>query len=294
MAIDGMSGAEQAKPLKPEEFKPDELKNAKESKVLNSIYDLNNAIAADVHEMEEDGEISADIDKKTGKSEVDRIYDWVHVIDNMIGNISAQVKQSCAEGMQILKIWLADLINMTGMGQYYGQNVEYDGENVTLTDYGSEPEVTDAQQSQKPSDKTKDTAARLRIPDKKFTVISDDKYECNSIKKAYDRCFGDKSNRKIASDLKCFQARYAEQLKTVASSIGDDGKYMIETLYDQVSSQIRFYSELADKDAENNMQDMISAMTQLPSQPTAEQVAAASKSEGPDPRANWVKIVNPD
>lgn len=130
MATNGVNGANGA-PKTAADFKAEEFQNAKQEKIRNTIFELDEAIANDVEAMEADGEISSTVDKATGKSEVDRIYDWVHVIDNMIGNMSDKVKASLQDSIQILKDWVADLIDMTGMGQYHGENIEYNGEEVT-------------------------------------------------------------------------------------------------------------------------------------------------------------------
>ena len=156
-----------------------------------------------------------------------------------------------------------------------------------------EPKKTDAQQD-KPQ--TKVTESTLRIPDRKFMALSDNKKEGERILTEYNKCIDDayNSNRKIASNLKCFQAKYEEMLKTVASSIENDGTYKISNLYEQIESQIRYYSDLADKDAEENQENMVNTMTHIPSNPSVGEIAAAKRPEGPDPRADWVKIVNPD
>ena len=137
MSTNGVNGANGPKTAA--DFKPEELQNAKQEKVKNTIFELNEAIAADVNQMCADNEID--------NTEMDRIYDWVHVIDNMIGNMSAQVKQSCSEGLQILKDWVAELIDTSGMGKYNGQNVQYDGKTVTETSQTGqtayEPTTTD-------------------------------------------------------------------------------------------------------------------------------------------------------
>lgn len=141
MSTNGVNGAN-GTPKTAADFKPEELKNAQEEKVKNTIFQLDKAITNDVEAIQADGEID--------NTETDRIYDWVHVIDNMVGNMSSKVKQSYAEGVQVLKDWVAELIDMTGMGQYFGENVEYDGENVKLltgdnTVASIEPQQTDAE-----------------------------------------------------------------------------------------------------------------------------------------------------
>ena len=137
-----------ATPKTAADFKPEELQNARKEKVLNTIFELDEAIKNDVAQMEADNVISSDVDAATGKSEVDRIYDWVNVIDGIVGSMSSQVKQSCKEGLQTLKGWVANLIDLTGMGQYRGQNIKYDGDNVTINEpqeeYAYEPDDVDA------------------------------------------------------------------------------------------------------------------------------------------------------
>ena len=146
MATNGVNGANGA-PKTAADFKAEEFQNAKQEKIRNTIFELDEAIANDVEKMEADGEISSTVDKATGKSEVDRIYDWVHVIDNMMGNMSDKVKASLQDSIQILKDWVADLVDMTGMGQYHGENIEYNGEEVTenkgTTQTAYEPTATD-------------------------------------------------------------------------------------------------------------------------------------------------------
>jgi len=139
MSTNGVNGANGPKTAA--DFKPEELQNAKQEKVKNTIFELDEAIAADVDQMYADNEIDS--------TEMNRIYDWVHVIDNMIGNMSAQVKQSCSDGLQILKDWVAELIDTSGMGKYNGQNVQYDGKTVTET---SQTEQTVLEPAQKDSD----------------------------------------------------------------------------------------------------------------------------------------------
>lgn len=159
-----------------------------------------------------------------------------------------------------------------------------------------EPKETDAQEVEPKTEKAQITANTLRIPARKFMALSDNKKEGERILTEYNNCIDSSynSNRKIASNLKCFQAKYAEMLKTVASSIDDDGKYLLSNLYDQIDSQIRYYSDLADKEAEENQENIINSMTYIPSNPSAGDIASAKKPEGPDPRADWTKIVNPD
>ena len=148
MATNGVNGAT---PKTAADFKPEELQNANQEKIRNTIFELDEAINADVQLMEADGEISSDADA-SGKSEMDRIYDWVNVIDNMLGNMSEQIKKSCTEGVQKLKNMIANLIDMTGMGRYSGTNVEYDGEEVTVFEPNEqaslEPQSTDADVAQ--------------------------------------------------------------------------------------------------------------------------------------------------
>ena len=143
MSTSGVNGANGA-PKTAADFKPEDLQGAKEEKVRNTIFQLDEAIANDVEQIEADSTID--------NAEVDRIYDWVHVIDKMIGNMSAQVQKSYSEGVQVLKSWVVDLIDMTGMGQYFGENIEYDGETVTIGNTAQaslEPEEKDAD---KPND----------------------------------------------------------------------------------------------------------------------------------------------
>ena len=142
-----------------------------------------------------------------------------------------------------------------------------------------EPDETDSQKAESSTSKVKITAETLRIPDRTFKYLSDNKRECEQIKREYDKCLNGsyQSNRKIASNLKCFQAKYEKLLKEVAPSIRNDGQYILENLYDQVGSQIRYYDKLADKDAEQNKQNLINTLSKVPEQPSAEQAQAHGK-----------------
>lgn len=156
-----------------------------------------------------------------------------------------------------------------------------------------EPDSTDSNASAVASSKkTEVTANTLRIPDRKFQSFSNNKKECEQIKREYAKCLDNpyQSNRKKASDLKCFQAKYEKQLKDVAPSIKTDGEHEIKNLFDQISCQIRYYDKLAEKELAQNKQDAIEAMTTLPKPPSEEQINATLRPEGPDPRKDWAQI----
>ena len=118
-----------------------------------------------------------------------------------------------------------------------------------------EPDETDADVQNHKAQSKEVTAEMLRIPERKFS------YFAKHIKDEYYRCVDNKnsSNRKIASDLKCFQAKYEKELKEVASSIDSDSKYRIDTLYDQIESQIRYYETHAEEDAKKNQEEYLNA-----------------------------------
>ncbi len=160
MATNGVNGANGA-PKTAADFKPEEFQNAKQEKIRNTIFELDEAIANDVEAMEADGEITSTVDKATGKSEVDRIYDWVSVIDNMIGNMSDKVKASLQDSVQILKDWVADLIDMAGMGQYRGENITYEDGGEVVINAKQAPKAGMAATSLEPSTTDNDTAQSL-------------------------------------------------------------------------------------------------------------------------------------
>lgn len=151
------------------------------------------------------------------------------------------------------------------------QNEKYTVVNDSQKNY--EPQETDAQtELPKPSESL---AEELRIPERKFQYISDNKNMCERIKKEYYSCLdnAEYSNQMKSSKLKCFQAKYGDELKKVSSSVKDDGKFVIENLYEQIESQIRYYSELAKKDTEQIKKDKVDALTQLPKKSKKENVA---------------------
>jgi hypothetical protein len=169
MATNGVNGANGA-PKTAADFKPEEFQNAKQEKIRNTIFELDEAIANDVEAMEADGEITSTVDKATGKSEVDRIYDWVSVIDNMIGNMSDKVKASLQDSVQILKDWVADLIDMAGMGQYRGENITYEDGGEVVINAKQAPKAGMAATSLEPTTTDSQTvqSSENRVPNRMY------------------------------------------------------------------------------------------------------------------------------
>ena len=257
--------------------------------------------AADVTKTNEVNDISTDVETKIkeffsqgsedkeniSKGEKEQLGSIKTSLMNLYYKVRYQYVRAEDEAAKTYKK-LAD--NLLGLIQKATSAIE--GNNpYEVASY--EPDDTDSNApTVEPSKKTEITAKALRIPDRKFQAISDNKIECEQIKREYAKCLDNpyQSNRKKASDLKCFQAKYEQQLKNVASSINSDGEYEIKNLFDQVSCQIRYYDKLADKDLAQNKQDAIDTMTALPKPPSEEQVNAALRPEGPDPRIDWAQI----
>ena len=65
-------------------------------------------------------------------------------------------------------------------------------------------------------------------------------------------------------------------------------------IFNYVDNDFLTITPYMDKDAEENQENMVNTMTHIPSNPSAGEIAAAKRPEGPDPRADWAKIVNPD
>ena len=254
-----------------------------------------------------------DVDKNFKPADVYNSQKIGNALAGIEQSVSREIEKAMADGVvddterQTLNAWLnkaqglsnsiANIVSKTyedfrARFDTVIQNIE---QHIGAKDRSYEPTETDSR-AVDTSKNTEINEKTLRIPDRKFMVISDRQSECEIIKKEYNKCLNNpyNSNRKKASDLKCFQAKYEVMLKTVASSIDNDGIYDISTLYDQVGSQIRYYDKLADRDAEQNQQDLRDKFAQIPSHDNAAEIAAAKRPEGPDPRANWVKIVNPD
>ncbi len=258
------------------DYKPESLQNAKEEEVKNTIFDLQENINNDMA-----NNILAD--GKVNNEEKVQIGNWIKLIDNMLGSISSQVQEKLADLMVSLEDLAANLFMEINDTKYDGKNIELEKENdeifitrkTTVTD-NSEAETElyeDRMLKQLSYDEVAATANSLRIPDRKFSSFTNFQ---QSIMNEYKACIDSKNltNGRIAANLKNFQAKYEEELKQIAASVSDDGIYEIDNLYTQLSSQIRFHSELARRDTEKNNEEALNLKYNVPRRPSAEQAQA--------------------
>ena len=183
--------------------------NKKLSIFINSAYEaLNNIL--------EDGQVSNTPDN----DELGTMQKWVKMMEQINSNISAKIKQKCAEvlgGLEYLKETFESFIN-------------------DATQDSLEPDTTDADNF---------NHDLLIAPERLFSL------EDPHMKQDYYDCLNANiSNRLKASKLQIFQAKYKENLKNIASSVKTDGTYELNNLYDQITSQIKYYTDLADKEIE--------------------------------------------
>ena len=167
MATNGVNGSA---PKTVSDFKPEELKNSNDTqKIKNTIFQMTDAGYADLDSIEADGEVDS---KESG-----RVFAWMQLIDNTIGNMSESVKKACKDALEDLENLLADLAD-TGMGEYYGENVDYDGENVSLKDksLAYEPDVTDAQDVEEIQKEVEWTKQQARDIGREAGTMKTDKY----------------------------------------------------------------------------------------------------------------------
>ena len=261
------------------DYKPENLRNAKEEEVRNTIFDVENNINSDMeNNILADGKIS--------DSEKTQIRNWIKLIDNIVGNIPAQIQAKLADMIDSLKDLALSLFIETKDKKYQGENIEMakEGEEVALYDIEKsyEPEETDTEPYEKrmirqfSDDEIAATAKNLRIPDRKFKQFT--KFQ-QAITKEYNACIDSKdfTSGRIAANLKNFQAKYEEELKQIASSVSDDGIYQTQTLYEQLSGQIRYYDELARRESEKRKEEARNIAMKPLEQPSAEQAQAYGK-----------------
>ncbi len=261
------------------DYKPENLRNAKEEEVRNTIFDVENNINSDMeNNILADGKIS--------DSEKTQIRNWIKLIDNMLGNIPSQVQAKLADSINSLKDLAMNLFAETNDKKYQGKNIELalEGDEVVQYDVEGtyEPDETDAESYEKrmirqfSDDEVAATAKNLRIPDRKFESFT--KFQ-QTITKEYNACIDSKdfTSGRIAANLKNFQAKYEEELKQIASSVSDDGIYQTQTLYDQLSGQIRYYDELARRESEKRNEEALNNAMKPLEKPSAEAAAAYGK-----------------
>ena len=260
------------------DYKPEALQNAKEEEVKNTIFDLQENINNDLtNNILADGKVS--------NEEKVQIRNWIKLIDSMLGSISSQVQERLADLMVSLEDLAANLFVETNDEKYNGENIEIEKENdetyitrkTPAVEEDSEPLLyEDRMMKQLSDDEVAAAAENLRIPDRKFTGFSNFQ---QSIMNEYKACIDSKNltNGRISANLKNFQAKYEEELKQIAASVSDDGIYEIDNLYTQLDSQIRFYGELAKRDAKQNNEKAINQKYNVPQRPSAEKAQAHGK-----------------
>lgn len=260
------------------DYKPESLQNAKEEEVKNTIFDLQENINNDMaNNILADGEVS--------NEEKVQIKNWINLIDNMLGSISSQVQEKLADLITSLEDLAANLFMEINETKYDGENIEIEKENDETFISRKTPATDDSETETEPElyedrmlkqlsyDEVAATADNLRIPDRKFSNFTNFQ---QSIMNEYKACIDSKNltNGRIAANLKNFQAKYEEELKQIAASVSDDGIYEIDNLYTQLSSQIKFYSELARRDSEKNNEEALNLKYNVPGRPSAEQAQA--------------------
>ncbi len=269
----GIQNVNNAAPKTIADFNADDLKNADEKKFQNTIFDLDQAVRNDVN-----------IDGKLENGEKPKIEQWLSLIDNMFVNVSDNVKEKCEQAINTALKLIKDLCKEAGINKYDNeQGIVFENDEAQYYTYNDEPTETDAGMDYTTREMRKlsyqeltETAKRLQIPEKKF-----DNFEHfqKQVKERYNACIDPrgKTNGIIAADLKSFQARYEEELKTIASSVSDDGIYEIKNLYEQLDAQIRFYEELAIRDTQENKQIALNAALKPLERPSEEKTKAYAK-----------------